>query len=216
MNALCSLTALRHLRLQDRHLGADEEDEEDEDGYYHPRAGCMHMVLAPLSALQQLTRLELSMASSLQLQQLQLPRLQHLVLDYLTQYGPGFPQLLGDLTSLTVLDLGGCCGLSATDTLPPSLRTLKLQFTSDAHLKLLSDSRVSLRPLLLLSKLEQLQLDLSGVACTIAAAHEVAQLSTLCTLQDLHILWRSEQLGQSSGTAAAAEAFAAALKVLPL
>jgi hypothetical protein len=113
VNALCSLTALRHLRLQDRHLGGDEEDEEDEDGHYHPRAGCMHMVLAPLSALQQLTRLELSAASSLQLQQLQLPRLQHLVVDYLKQYGPGFPQLLGDLTSLAVLDLGGCCGLSA-------------------------------------------------------------------------------------------------------
>jgi hypothetical protein len=90
---------------------------------------------------------------------------------------------------LVVLEVRGSGGLSAADTLPPNLRTLKLHFGYQSiGLKPRTDSDVSLRPLLTLSKLEQLHLNLSEVACTTAAAHQLAQLSTLHSLQELHIL----------------------------
>jgi hypothetical protein len=70
MAALCSLTALKHLQLHERwHQDASAEDEEGVYGLDYravPLRG-LHPELVPLSALQQLTRLELktSAASSL-------------------------------------------------------------------------------------------------------------------------------------------------------
>jgi hypothetical protein len=232
MAALCSLTALKGLQLQERHSCAPIEDEGDEDAeedilrFRLPQleavpppvlAGGLQTALVPLSALQQLTRLELSVASSKQLQHLQLPWLQHLVIQNLAYDGPAEPQLLGNLTSLVVLDVRECFGLCAADQLPPNLRTLKLHFSTPMlHTFPRYLDHASLLPLLDLSRLEQLHLDLLGVDCTAAAAaaaHEVAQLSTLHALQRVHIVWRSKRQCPVYGTAAA---FAAAFQLLPL
>jgi hypothetical protein len=230
MAALCSLTGLRSLRLRERlHDASDKDeggenaehpdtDEEDDDGAvpFPVLAGGLRRALMPLSALQQLTRLELSVASSKQLQHLQLPRLQHLVLQKLAYYGPAKPQLLGNLSSLVVLDVRECFGLFAADQLPPYLRTLKLHFSTPTNIFRVTRylDHASLLPLLNLSRLEQLHLDLLGVDCTAAAAaHEVAQLSTLRALQRVHIVWRSKRQRPVYGTAAA---FAAAFQLLPL
>jgi hypothetical protein len=210
MDALCSLTGLRHLRLMER----------------FPYGG-LDKALVPLSALQQLTRLELSAVRGTQLQHLQLPRLQHLVLKHLVYLGPAVPQRLGHLSSLVVLDVRACFGLSCTDTLPANLRTLKLWAKPVSSYRPRQPCNFSFAPLLALSKLEQLQLDLARVACTMQVARAVAQLSTLRSLQELRILWDDTAGRQQArwprgwglglGRAAAAvEDFAAALQKLPL
>jgi hypothetical protein len=222
MAALCSLTALRHLHLNKRyhHYGA----EDDAVALGRVMTGQSHKHLVPLSVLQQLTCLELCTASSVQLQHLQLPRLQHLMIYNLVNNVPAAPRLLGNMSSLAVLGVRGASGLSAADQLPPNSRMPKLQFEPRTFWDL---SHLSFAPLLNLSRLEQLHLQLHlqlswrrRVDRTLPAADEIAQLSTLRSLQEVRFLWDSENSCQqgprSSSSTATAQAFAAALQGLPL
>jgi hypothetical protein len=155
IEALCSLTALRCLRFQSC----------TSNGIYTQADG----VLAPLSALKQLTQLELSCAlRSAQLQHLQLPQLQQLVMDSCEHSEEQLLQL-GRLTALQQLVApyrSNSCrargrgrathSSSSTDQqapaaaqLPPNLRELVWERWFDC----LGESAM---PLLALSRLESL------------------------------------------------------------
>jgi hypothetical protein len=119
--ALCSLTGLRSLQLQGE---CSDYWIQRAGGVDHSVVGQSDSVLAQLSVLQQLTRLELASVRRVQLQHLQLPRLQHL--DAVVVEGDntaGEALLLGHMTALTALAVDDWC---PADQLPPNLAALKL------------------------------------------------------------------------------------------
>jgi hypothetical protein len=147
--ALCSLTALRSLTLQALDLG---------EQYQLQQAAAAGSMLTHLSALQQLTSLDLaSPMCRLQLQHLpQLPQLQQLQA-HITGIQPGMN--LGHLTALSVLVLSTGqyeLVLRPEDTLPRNVRRLCLTGGVD-NLSLESSSECHWGPLLALRKLEHLE-----------------------------------------------------------
>jgi hypothetical protein len=202
--ALCSLTGLRSLQLQQRNTYWGNSD--------HSITGQADGVLAQLSALQHLTRLQLSSARRVQLQRLQLPRLQRLEL-YMSSRQDQEQLLLGRMTSVTALTLSDnrypCDSFAPTEQLPPNLRTLSMTIWVEPSAR---PYRVNLQSLLALSQLQALNLDLGGAGQRVPAAHEFAQLSTLHSLQEVRIDWASCYLD----AAGSIEDMAGAFQVLPL
>jgi hypothetical protein len=205
--ALCSLTGLQWLELQER------DNTYNWDELDHSISGNADDVLAQLSVLQQLTRLQLSSARRVQLQQLRLPQLRRLVGVMDTTQNQE-QLLLGHMSSLTALTLYDnrypCDSFAPTEQVPPNLRTLDMMIWVERSSRE-RPYRVSLQPLLALSQLQPLHLDLTAAERSVPAAHELAQLSTLHSLQEVCIDWQSSLLD-----AAAVEDTAGALLVLPL
>lgn len=89
------------------------------------------------------------------------------------------------MTQVTIMD-GDM--LLPEDHLPPNLRELWLQSHQRVYLMMTSHAMLSrahsLQPLLALSRLERLFLEVPGA---VAAAREVAQLSSISSLKELHI-----------------------------
>jgi hypothetical protein len=121
--------------------------------------------LAPLSALMQLTRLQLPFVRPQQLEQLQLPHLQQLRADVMRRNRVEeaadiglFPVHLSHFSSLTHLDL--CSDtLLQRDTLPSSLRTVMWRFRgiSFGRVSEADTDRLSLQPMLQLGSLASLE-----------------------------------------------------------
>ncbi|KAF6254831.1 hypothetical protein COO60DRAFT_282891 [Scenedesmus sp. NREL 46B-D3] len=139
-------------------------------------------VLAPLSALQPLTSLQLDSLQWRQLRHLQLPQLSELSM--CVEQGEQGTQLqlqlqLGHLTNLSKLEmvLDGAASMQIEDQLPPHLQ--------EVDLTVVGDERCSLQPLLWLRRLRQLHLKFSGIPE--ASKEAVRQLSSLISLQDLHL-----------------------------
>jgi hypothetical protein len=204
--ALCSLTGLRSLQLQ-----GEWND--------HSIAAQCDSVLSQLSVLQQLTRLELIVVRKVQLQHLQLPRLQHLDVD-LVPSKTGEPLLLGHMTDLTALAVDmEADGWSPAAELPPNLGALKVPlngyYGEHPSSSIISNNprSISLQPVLGLSQLQKLHLDLWCTDGAVPAAAEIVQLCTLRSLQEVRVRWDSYQLGDD---AAAVEGITAALAPLPL
>jgi hypothetical protein len=210
---LCRLTALRSLQLG---LGSTTCGRQPDD------------LLAPLSGLQQLTTLELRGAvHRVQLQHLQLPRLQrlHALLSRITTNRVGQLQL-GHLAAVTQLFFRVSEDwFVPAEQLPPNLQLLTLHYYSPRHNR--SDgSSYSLQPLLALSRLQKLQLCMRD---GVLAAEELARLSSISSLREVELWynWQEDYIGQhgsptrpaeSAGARfdAAAEAAAAPWLALPL
>jgi hypothetical protein len=167
------------------------------------------------------TRLALSSARRLQLQHVQLPQLQNLDVA-VAATAAGELLLLGHMTALAALVVEGAGSWPAGDQLPPNLRTLKLvlegsrQVDEDPYSSTAAfyiPRSISLQPVLGLGQLQELHL---GMWCVggwdVPAAAEVAQLSTLRSLQEVCIRWDSYQIGDDRKIQGIAAAFA----VLPL
>jgi hypothetical protein len=165
--------------------------------------------------LQQLTRLELLSVRRVQLQYLQLPRLEHLDV-IVADTAAGEPLLLGHMTALTALAVENVNVLSPADKLPPELTILKLVLGEDYYKDHSSSAatinKPSLQPVLGLGQLQKLHLDIKCVDGVVPAAEEIAQLSALRSLQEVRIVWDSWQLDDD----AAVEGITAAFTVLPL
>jgi hypothetical protein len=209
--ALCSLTGLRRLQLQGRY--SCQCSVQRVEGV----AGQSDSVLAQLSVLQQLTRLELASVRRVQLQHLQLPRLQHLdvtVVDSLAVE----PLLLAHMTGLTALAMNmNANSWSPADELLPNLGALELVLRGSdskdsSRSATTNPMSISLQPLLGLSHLQQLHLELKCVDGAVPTAEEMAQLSTLRSLREVRIVWDSYQLGDD----ATLQGIAAAFALLPL
>jgi hypothetical protein len=212
--ALCSLTALRFLQLRQESssMGAAAAG-----GAHHSVAGRSDSVLAQLSVLQQLTRLELSSVRRVQLQHLQLPRLQRLDVTVVDSRA-WESLLLGHMTGLTALAVEDAGSWYAGDQLPPNPSILKLVLggkpsgdhsSSAATYNLRS---ISLQPVLGLGQLQKLHLGMVCFDGAAPAADERAQLSTLRSLQVVRVVWDSYRLDDY----ATVEGIAAAFAVLPL
>uniref|UniRef100_A0A383W3M9 Uncharacterized protein n=1 Tax=Tetradesmus obliquus TaxID=3088 RepID=A0A383W3M9_TETOB len=155
-------------------------------------------VLAPMSALQQLTRLKLDIVRRVQLKHLQLPQLQELEC-WCSHTDEGEMLHMSQLTSLRKLTLTSyTAALRRDDQLPPNLQEL---------LYLLITQRGDvyeggkLQPLLALSRLQQLQLEFAGAPAVPAA--ELQQLSSLGRLQELRLAYRGCREADAVGDAAA-------------
>jgi hypothetical protein len=184
-------------------------------------------VLAPLSALQQLTSLKLGgVLRKVQLQHLQLPQLQQLEARFSLNLGFEADReehlQLAHLAALTQLFLWVAAeGLGPADQLPLELQKLTLRhgpvgFIDDDSSCITS---CSLQPLLALSRLQTLQLTMRDAA---PAAEELAQLSSISSLTEVE-LWCDWERGHGDNSnrrteaiEAAAEAAAAAWKLLPM
>jgi hypothetical protein len=156
-------------------------------------------VLAPLSALQQLTQLELPGLRRVQLQHLQLPQLLQLKFNTFDCASGGLLQL-SQLTRLTRLDMLGL-HWKPEDMLPGNLQALHMQTCR---------MQGCMQLLLPLARLVRLELRIE-FWCTYqkAEAKKFAQLRTLPSLTDL-------QLEYSGLDAKAAAAAAHAWPLLPL
>lgn len=149
-------------------------------------------VLAQMSALQQLTRLQLLVTRS-QLQQMpQLPRLHLLQVRASQDVEGGHHQMqlqLGHLTSVQKMELSDAVLLAAKDQLPPNLCGFVWSYKCRCSAHILGAQGCfnhCLQPLLALSKLEKLHLQVPGEPY---AAQEVAQLSSMSSLQELGIMF---------------------------
>jgi hypothetical protein len=163
---LCRLTALRSLKFKDL------------PDHHGPRAvfGDSSSALAPLTALQQLTELQLPCVHRSQLAALHLPQLQQLRVD-LTVNDKSHQLQICHMTALQKLHIldNSTHGLADGDQLPPSLLDVSWN----------SNGGCSVQPLLALTRLQMLWLSFEGQA---PAASELAQLSSLRSLQWLG-LW---------------------------
>jgi hypothetical protein len=177
-------------------------------------------LLAPLSSLQQVTALQVrkGLLRRMQLQHLQLPLLQQLRADI----GGGranrarADQLqLAHLEALTQLSLKDRTGvLSPAEQLPPHLHELTLRQVEYHHRD--EGSKYSLQPLLVLSRLEKLQLCMRDGAA--AAAEQLAQLTSISSLTEVELsyAWELSSAEEAGQAKAAAEAAAVAWLMLPL
>jgi hypothetical protein len=137
-------------------------------------------VLEPLSALQQLTSLKLAMVQRAQLQHLQLPQLQDLVINVDHDASHGQLMQLGHLTAvqrLTVLDWRTPFEIGAV--FPPNVVMLRCTDVEGA-----GSAGFNAEPLLALSCLRKLQLRTDATA---GAAAQLAQLSRLTSLQEVEL-----------------------------
>jgi hypothetical protein len=192
--ALCrpDLTALRSLDIRaSRGNSSDHPDD----------------LLEPLSALQQLTCLQLGVVRRMQLQHLQLPHLQQLDV-WCSHRGVGQRLQLGQLTALRKLLLQDyATAMRPDDQLPPNLQQLEYVLIGQRD-DVSGDGQTSiLQPLLVLSQLRKLDMQFRGAPAV--TADELKQLSSLTGLQELGLSYE----GCTAGDAAAA---AAAWRVVPL
>jgi hypothetical protein len=167
VSALCRLTGLQSCVLPPRFPNGFADDD----------------ALAQLTALQQLTRLELTAARKL-LQRLPLlPQLQ--VLDvFMNECFPKRQLQLVHLTCVTKLVLQDRnAPLLASDQLPPSLHELVLLQEPWSERSRVRNS-FRLQPLLALQHLKKLHLQMPGTA---GAAAELAQLGSVSSLQELRL-----------------------------
>jgi hypothetical protein len=194
--AVCRLTGLRSLRLQDS----------------RPRQttfGDSDSALAPLTALQQLTELQLPSLHPPQLVALQQPQLQQLRIE-ICNSAENPPLQVAHLTSLHTLHVEdySWCGLGGDIQLPPSLQDLSwicLGFCTRCKGCMLHGC--SVQALLALTRLQKLYITFNGHAPT---ATELAQLSSLSSLQEVGLGY--SQVPCNVLAASAAEAW----PVLPL
>jgi hypothetical protein len=194
--ALLALTALRSLQLGNYYRTGQK--------LYRFMSEHAVDVLAPLSALQQLVSLELVAVQRAQLQHLQLPQLRQLHVHIDAGLSGGQPLQLAHLTALqqlTVKDTGAA--IRVGDSLPFSLCTLDAM--GCGHRKGFSS-----QPLLVLSNLRKLQLHASTDG---ASAGELAQLSSLSSLQEVKLTYAAPDRGVAEADAAA---IAAAWSELPV
>ncbi|KAF6254814.1 hypothetical protein COO60DRAFT_1538509 [Scenedesmus sp. NREL 46B-D3] len=213
MAALCGLTALRSLGIYTAGQAVSPQSDR---------------VLVPLSALRQLTTLQLLSTGAAprkeQLQSLQLPQLQQLQAA-LHRMREGKHLQLAHLTALTQLSLTDSTGVpSPTDQLPPNLLDLTWLLEDWYGSVAASSSSCSVQPLLALSRLRKLQLHTCATSPT---AEELAQLSSLGSLTELGIVSNWQTLGHEedeadvlwqtvAAQAAAEPTNAAVLRLLPL
>jgi hypothetical protein len=187
---LCRLTALRNLRITSI------------DG---APCGQANDALAALSALQQLTHLEIAPVRKAQLQHLQLPQLQQLRVSFMCTWIDEQLQL-SHITSITQMVCEGCGTLFCGEQLPPNVLTLTWSDDLGFH-RAVVEGKYSLQPLLALSKLQQLHLDMRHGAPEI---EELAQLNSISSLTDLTLTYDLIGLGANPSNAAAVEEAAAA------
>jgi hypothetical protein len=203
MNELGSLAALLSLHLSPCQNAAQQSEQ----------------LLAPLSALSQLAALKLhrELVRRVQLNHLQLPQLQQLQADVGGGLTNSVDHLqLGHLTALTQLSLVDATGvLSPAEQLPPNLQELTLRQV-DYGGKRVSGSGYSLQPLLVLSRLQKLQLCMRDAA---PAAEDLAALSSISSLTavELSYVWECstaelEEAAYAAAADAAAEAADAAAR----
>jgi hypothetical protein len=158
-------------------------------------------VLAPLSVLQQLTRLKLDVVRRAQLQQLQLPQLQ--ILEVWCSHTEE-SQLLrtGHLTALQKLSLQSYSRASRQeDQLPPNLQELRYKLITQQGD---AEQGGRLLPLLGLSRLKKLQLEFGGAPTV--TAEELKQLSRLSCLQELGLSYWGCTMADAAATTAALQA----------
>jgi hypothetical protein len=177
IDTMCAHTGLRSLSLTGGY----------EFRYFSPGAQADD-VLAPLSALQQLTALELGSVRRVQLQHLQLPQLQQLVVRVCRSAEDELqPIRLDQLTALQMLRLQAAGnGLQRQDCLPPNLCQL-------SWAGWVTSRTAGMQPLLALSCLQKLHITCCDVLAASAedaklVAQELLQLSTLHSLQEISLL----------------------------
>jgi hypothetical protein len=189
VSTLCSLTALQKLDI----LSAR--------GYTSWQADT---ILAPLSALQRLTSLQLDYVRRRQLEHLRVPLLLELAVRLERQEQRDAVQLqMGHLTSLTKLAMSDWAGsMQLEDTLPPGLQELEFKVVDGPRDVM---NACSFQPLLRLQQLRKLQLQFRGVPY----ASEVQQLSRLASLQELRATygWTRNEAIQSDEVADTLSAF---------
>jgi hypothetical protein len=163
-------------------------------------------LLAPLSVLQQLSCLQLGVVRRVQLQHLQAPHLQQLDV-WCSHRGVGQRLQLGQLTALRKLLLQDyATALRQDDQLPPNLQQLECVLIGERDGQ--SDGQTCiLQPLLVLSRLQKLEMQFRGAPAV--TAEELKQISALTGLQELGLSYE----GCTQDDAAAA---AAAWRVVPL
>jgi hypothetical protein len=167
-------------------------------------------VLAPLSALQRLTSLQLqeTFVRRRQLEHLRVPLLLELAIKLEPpQQGNAVQLQLGHLTSLSKLIVSErAAPMQLEDTLPQGLQELEFTVANGRHSHQLSHG-CSFQPLLRLQQLRKLQLRFFCVP----GASEVAvrQLSRLGSLQELHMTydWRDTEARTHGDAAAASSAW---------
>jgi hypothetical protein len=133
-------------------------------------------LLAPLSALQHLTRLQLPAVRRVQLRALQLPQLQQLTVKLQKHHDGEQLQLsqLAALQQLTVTEQNNRHGMTGSDELPGGL----LELCWDECWQ----GQCTVQPLLGLTQLQKLRLYFKDQP---PAAEQVQQLSTLSSLQEV-------------------------------
>jgi hypothetical protein len=218
VSAISSLTALQALRVA--YAGAPRySSDKDSDIYdWHDS------VLAPLSALQQLTQLQLPMVRAAQLAHLRLPRLLVLTAtaartrhrsEEANQLPQECPLQLSHLTSLTRMSIRSST-LLGCDTLPSSLRTVAWEFVRPGWRAgpNADVARFSLQPLqqqpLLQQGLESLHLnfcDLRQDLCDSRLLHELQKDGGRRGTGDM---WRLEAAPAEQGIAGDVDPAAAA------
>ncbi|KAF6251064.1 hypothetical protein COO60DRAFT_1563436 [Scenedesmus sp. NREL 46B-D3] len=189
---LCQLTALRRLNI----VGTFRQ-------WTMPAFGESHSTLVPLAALQQLTELQLPSVLNAELMQLQVPRLQQLQVRICSSAHGARKQLqLSHMTGLQGLRITDedvrHGGLAAGDQLPPGLRELHWH---EARVHWVSTAQCSAQPLLALTLLQKLYLELGRQP---PEAAELAQLSSLRSLQEVALIYDSTPPGIVAAHAQAA------------
>jgi hypothetical protein len=176
--------------------------------------------VAPLSALLQLTRLQLPYVRPQQLEQLQLPRLQQLIASVARcrrdadAADHGFlPVDLSHFSSLTHLEVSSDTLLQC-NTFPGSLRKVTWRFFSSRHRvpEADTDSRLSMQPLLQLGRLESLSFefnDLRTDMCHSGLLHELRGGFWQADSHDERDVWRMAASTAEQGVAGGPEPAAA-------
>jgi hypothetical protein len=140
-------------------------------------------VLAPLSALQRLTSLQLDYLSRRKLEHSRMPQLLELTMRIEMQHNGDAVQLqMGHLTGLSKLTMSDWAAtMQLEDQLPPGLQDLGLTVVLGVG----GGNRCNLQPLLQLSRLQKLRLQYRGVPLGIGEA--MRQLSSVSSLQEFHL-----------------------------
>jgi hypothetical protein len=185
---LCDLSSLRSLLLLQPTYMSDNAS----------TCGEHHDVLAPLSALQLLTRLQLPAVRRVQLRALQLPQLQRLQVKLRRVEDGGQVQLshLTVLDRLTVIkncNSSGNTGMTSEEQLPQDLQELCWDECRQGHR--------SVQPLLGVSRLQKLRLHFGRQP---PAADQVEQLSTLSSLREVSLAYFASPVPCIEAAAAAA------------
>jgi hypothetical protein len=192
VTTLCSLTALQKLDMRSaRGFTSWQADD----------------ALAPLSALQRLTSLQLDRARRRQLQHLRVPLLLELAIGFAWQEQEDALQLqMGHLSSLSQLKMSDwAASMQLEDTWPLGLQELDVIGGSSGVYK--SSRGFSFQPLLRLQQLRKLRLQFSGMPD--ASEEAVRQLSRLTSLQEIHLNygWRDNEAMTHCDMAAAPSAW---------
>jgi hypothetical protein len=140
-------------------------------------------VLAPLSALQLLTNLQLDYVRRRQLEHLRMPQLLELTMRIEMQHNGDVVQLqMGHLTGLSKLAMSDWAAtMQLEDQLPLGLKELELKVVLGVG----GGNRCSVQPLLQLSRLQNLRLQYRGVP--LGTDEAMRQLSSVSSLKEFHL-----------------------------